>query len=113
MKTLQDIQGHRFIAGTSALQGPPFFKWLDEVVPRDQICFRASDAASIHRAVVAGIGVAPLTEWIGGNSPSLQSFFPALPEWDSNLWIVTHRDVHRTAKVQAFTRFLKASIRRK
>ena len=32
---------------------------------------------------------------------------PARPEWDSALWLVTHVDLHRTTKVQAFLNFLK------
>ena len=33
--------------------------------------------------------------------------FPPRPEWNSQLWLVTHVDLHRTAKVQTFLAFLK------
>ena len=30
-----------------------------------------------------------------------------MAEWESRLWLVTHMDLHRTTKVQAFLRYLK------
>jgi DNA-binding transcriptional LysR family regulator len=33
------------------------------------------------------------------------------PEWESPLWIVTHVDLHRTRKVQAFVSLLKEAAK--
>ena len=33
------------------------------------------------------------------------------PEWSAALWLVTHVDLHRTAKVQALLKFLKVRVR--
>jgi hypothetical protein len=33
------------------------------------------------------------------------------PEWDASLWIVTHVDLHRTRKVQAFLGELKEAAK--
>ena len=32
---------------------------------------------------------------------------PTLPEWEVPLWLVTHVDLHRTTKVQAFLQHIK------
>jgi DNA-binding transcriptional LysR family regulator len=32
---------------------------------------------------------------------------PSQKEWTAPLWLVTHVDLHRTTKVQAFLKFLK------
>jgi hypothetical protein len=32
---------------------------------------------------------------------------PPLEEWSAKIWLVTHMDLHRTAKVQSFVRHLK------
>jgi DNA-binding transcriptional LysR family regulator len=32
---------------------------------------------------------------------------PPRPEWAAPLWLVTHMDLHRTTKVQAFLTHLK------
>jgi len=37
---------------------------------------------------------------------------PPREEWSTPLWLVTHMDLHRTTKVQAFLSFLKKSASR-
>jgi DNA-binding transcriptional LysR family regulator len=39
--------------------------------------------------------------------PNLVEVLPPRPEWESALRIVTHVDLHRTRKVQAFLTHLK------
>ena len=36
---------------------------------------------------------------------------PLVQDWRVPLWIVTHVDLHRTTKVQAFLTFLKARMK--
>ena len=35
---------------------------------------------------------------------------PPPPDWFGMLWLVTHVDLHRTAKVQSFLAFLKQAV---
>jgi hypothetical protein len=35
---------------------------------------------------------------------------PPLEEWSAKIWLVTHMDLHRTAKVQSFVRHLKSEV---
>jgi len=39
--------------------------------------------------------------------PDLVQVLPPREEWSSPLWLVTHVDLHRTPKVQAFLQHLK------
>lgn len=39
--------------------------------------------------------------------PGLVQVMEPKPEWAAPLWLVTHMDLHRTTKVQAFLTFLK------
>ena len=36
---------------------------------------------------------------------------PPLEDWTARVWLVTHMDLHRTAKVQSFVRFLKDQVK--
>jgi DNA-binding transcriptional LysR family regulator len=40
-------------------------------------------------------------------NPKLIEVFPHQDDWSAPLWLVTHVDLHRTHKVQAFLNFLK------
>lgn len=110
MKDMNDIRGHRFISPTKNFSNVPFLSWLYQVVPPEQIYYRTTDFNSMLCAVEAGLGIAPIECWTQENRHMLKPLFAPPDAWDTNLWIATHRDVHRTPKLQALTRFLKKAL---
>jgi DNA-binding transcriptional LysR family regulator len=107
LKSETDFTGHRFVGHDSDTSRAPFHVWLRETVPAEQIVFRATEQRVLADAVRAGAGIGFLSEWEAGQSPGLVEMLPCREEWLAPLWLVTHVDLHRTAKVQAFTKFLK------
>ncbi|WP_116132391.1 LysR family transcriptional regulator [Tropicimonas sp. IMCC34043] len=103
-----DWSGHRFVS----IDGPdlraPIFRWMVETIPAEQLVFLASDHRSAEDAVKAGAGIGFLSPAEAKSLPDLVEMAPPLPEWSSPLWLVTHVDLHRTAKVQTLVAFLKA-----
>jgi DNA-binding transcriptional LysR family regulator len=107
----QAFADHRFIAPEGPSQRAPSHRWLAETVPADRIVFRATEPAALLAALRAGagIGFAALHEAAG--DPDLVEIMPPRAEWAAPLWLVTHVDLHRTAKVQAFLTHLKEAAR--
>ena len=54
-----------------------------------------------------GAGIGFITSFRASEDPDLIEIVPPRPEWESQLRIVTHVDLHRTRKVQAFLAHLK------
>ena len=63
--------------------------------------------ACLAVALLAGLGIGFSTSWFEDGCDETVEVFPSRPEWNSQLWLVTHVDLHRTAKVQTFLAFLK------
>ncbi len=103
----EDFINHRFI-GHDADTRAPFNKWLRETVPMENIVFRVTDNLSILDAVCSGAGIGFLPKWEARRHSFLTEVMESLDEWAAPLWLVTHVDLHRTPKVQAFLNFLKA-----
>jgi DNA-binding transcriptional LysR family regulator len=82
-------------------------RWLVGRVPAKNLVFRASDNRVIRDAILEGVGIGALTCWEAERYPNLVKLFEPQPEWSAPLWMVTHVDLHRTTKVQAFLSFLK------
>ncbi|MEM8980004.1 MAG: LysR family transcriptional regulator [Pseudomonadota bacterium] len=101
------FDGHFFVAHDNEAFRAPFDRWLRGQVRPDQITFRASDIASIEDAVLAGAGIGFMSKSRVAATPGLHVVRPQLPEWGAPMWLVTHVDLHRTAKVQAFLSFIK------
>lgn len=97
-----DLSQHRFIGVSGEAERAPFSNWLSGLVPDTQITFLANQ---MHAADVAlrggmGIGFAPVPD-IDADSKLVLLGTPN-PEWQIPIWIVTHVDLHRSIKVQAF-----------
>jgi DNA-binding transcriptional LysR family regulator len=103
-----DLPAHEFVAHDNADSRAPFLRWLAEKVPRDRVVFRSSDPRVMDMAVLAGAGMGFMNMRDAAQYPDLQLVMGPNELWESNLWLVTHVDLHRTAKVQAFLRHLKA-----
>lgn len=107
MKSDADIINHRFVGPDDENHRASFARWLRENVPSERITFRTSDGHTMQEAVTAGAGIGFMPTWYAEGKPELVQMSPPRPEWEVNSWLVTHVDLHRTAKVQGFTAALK------
>ena len=76
-------------------------------MPGTQFTFRSDDNIPLTQAVLAGAGIGFMMDWEVKAHPDLVEVWPMQDEWPTPWWLVTHVDLHRTAKVQAFLTFLK------
>lgn len=107
-----DLKNHRFVGPDDLDNRAPFYRWLLARVPPDCLTFRVTQQINIPDAVSAGAGLGFITMQELAARPDLVEVYPNEEIWNANLWIVTHVDLHRTAKVQAFLTFLKAAIKK-
>ncbi len=106
-ETEADLARHSFIGPDSDSSRAPFFRWLVQAVPTDAVTFRCTDISAMQLAVERGAGLGFLPAWWARNQPGLVEVMPPRPDWQVELWLVTHVDLHRTTKVQAFLAHLK------
>ena len=101
-------EGHRFVGPSDREHRAGFFRWMNQTIPDACVTFRASSQLSTEDAVRAGAGIGFMSCGACKDDPSLVQMAPPRPEWTSPLWLVTHVDLHRTAKVQTLVAFLKS-----
>lgn len=106
-----DLANHWFVANDSQETRAPFNRWLRGMVPLDRIIFRSTDELSLSAAVRQGIGIGFIVDVVAENHPDLVEIMPPRSEWQVEAWIVTHVDLHRSAKVQSFLAHLKAAAK--
>lgn len=109
--TDDNLSDHRFVGSTEETPRAPYFQWLNNHVPSSSIYFRASSMAAVKAAVLSGIGIGFVASWDEAENDDLVEVLPPLEEWSAKFWLVTHMDLHRTAKVQAFVRHLKEQVK--
>ena len=102
-----EFGGHRFVCTDTETTRAPFHRWLRATVQPDQIVYATTEPAALEQAVLHGAGMGFITALRAADKPDLVEILPPRPEWESALRIVTHVDLHRTRKVQAFLTHLK------
>ena len=106
-----EFEGHRFVSADLATNRAPFHRWLRSVVQPEQISYAATEPAALEQAVVAGAGIGFMLAFRAEANPDLIEILPPREDWDSLLRLVTHVDLHRTRKVQAFVAHLKEAAK--
>jgi DNA-binding transcriptional LysR family regulator len=79
-------------------------------LPDAEVALRADSLVGLRQAASAGLGAAALPCYLGDTSLGLRRIGPPLPEMETALWVLTHEDLRRTARVSAFTEFLARAL---
>jgi DNA-binding transcriptional LysR family regulator len=106
-----DFAGHRFVCSDMETTRAPFYRWLRATVQPEQISYAATEPAALEAAVRMGAGIGFVMAFRAAEDPDLVEVLPSRPEWEAPLRIVTHVDLHRTRKVQAFLTHLKEAAK--
>ncbi|WP_425100829.1 LysR family transcriptional regulator [Tropicibacter sp. S64] len=107
LKSEADLAEHYFVCHDDIANRAPFHLWLWNAVPHERVVFRTTDSRVTERAVLEGAGIGFLGAREAAMHPELVQVMAPREDWTSPLWLVTHVDLHRTAKVQAFLNHLK------
>ena len=97
--------GERWIGLGDTLAASSVARWMRAVLPGSAAVMRSDSLVSAREAAVAGIGLADLPCYLGDVTPGLVRIGPLVPEMTAALWLLTHEDLRRTARVSAFTEF--------
>ncbi len=105
---IEDFARHDFVGPENLESRAPFYRWLTRTVSAERMVFRSTDTRVIEQAVLCGAGIGFFLRREAQRQPSLVEIMPPMEDWAAPLWLVTHVDLHRTAKVQALLRHLKS-----
>ena len=106
-QTEAELADHLFVERDTLPTRAPFYLWMRQRVPQQRYAFRSDDNLALMDAVIAGAGIGFMFDWDFKRHPDLIEVWPMQEEWVAPMWLVTHVDLHRTTKVQAFLSFLK------
>jgi len=108
-KQPQDLANHSLVGATGVMARAPIQVWLAERAGPAGFAFAATDNMTIETAVKSGAGIGIILRCRGLADPNLVEVMDPGPDLETPLWLVTHVDLHRTPKVQAFLAHLKAA----
>lgn len=96
------LSSHKWIGFDSSLLSTPPGRWFDSNVPTGNVCLRGDSFVAIKVAAENAMGLALLPHYLGEGSSLLQPLVASISELTTGLWLLTHPDLIRSARVHAF-----------
>jgi DNA-binding transcriptional LysR family regulator len=107
----KDLSAHDWIGLDDALANTVIASWMHDHLRVARIACRVDALPTLRDAAIAGLGLALLPCYVGDLASDLRRFTPkALPEPRSALWLLTHDDLKRTARIRATLDFLAKAL---
>lgn len=88
----------------------PLVRSLAEFLPEVRPAFRVNSVAAAIAATKTGIGLATLPCGLADPEPGLMRVADLPDDFTLDLWLLTHEDLRRTARIRAFMDFLAEGI---
>jgi len=99
----EQMTDRQFVGWGAEVTGIAAADWLAERIEPRQVVYRANSLINQFTAAKSGIGFAVLPCYLGDIEPGLvRALETPVPELTRELWIVTHQDLKKTARVRAF-----------
>lgn len=107
---LAALYGRDWVSLGDNLSGLKVAKFVHDHVAPERIAAKLSTVLGLAEAIEAGIGIGAIPCLIGDRSPTLRRLSDPRPEFSASLWLLTHPDLRRSARVRVFLDFVAAEI---
>ncbi len=97
----RDLQSLGWLAPDDSLSHLGSARWIAAHIAAERIVLRANSVTALRAMARAGMGAAPLPCFIADPDATLVRVAPLHLEMASALWLLTHPDLRRTARIRA------------
>lgn len=97
---------HDWIGPDESLAHLGSAKWIEREIPSERVVLKGNSLLALLAAARAGVGVAPIPCYLGDTDPGLARVGSPIPEMSSALWLLTHPDLRRVARIRVLLDFL-------
>ncbi len=104
----ESLEGHKFISFAELVPKVPVHKWILNNIRERDIALKINDGQVIKQALLNALGIGFMFQHEAKKHSQLVELFPPLKDWEVQHWLVTHRDLHRSIKVQAFLEVVRS-----
>ncbi|WP_280153368.1 LysR family transcriptional regulator [Piscinibacter sp. XHJ-5] len=87
-------------------------RWMLEHIPAQQVRLRVDMFNSVVAMLRTGLGVGVLPTFVAAHEPQLVAVSATIEALSTPLWVLTHPDLRRTARIQAFMQVLGDAVAR-
>ncbi len=108
--TAATLSEHQWIGLGESQERHRTMLWLQKIIPIEQIGLRIEGFDGVARACANGLGLAVLPCFLGDSLPPLRRMQDPLPDVASELWVLTHPDLRKTARIHTVFQLLHQEL---
>ena len=101
-----------WIGISHALENSPVAEWMKRHKVEHQVVTRANSFVTTSEMVANGLGVGVLPCFLGDRDHRLIRLVPPSKDLDTNVWVLTHKDLRNSARVKVLSDHLARGLRR-
>jgi DNA-binding transcriptional LysR family regulator len=105
-RSVEDLASHPFVGFGPDLDDVPQVRWLRRAVPSLRYSVRTNQTTTQVLACVEGGGIALLPTFVAAREPRLVPVLPRLETPVRDVFVVTHSELRKNARVAAVTAWL-------
>lgn len=102
------LEGHKFISFAELIPRVQIHRWILNNIKERDIALKSNDGQVIKQALLDAFGIGFMFQHEAQQYSQLVELFPPSKDWEVQHWLVTHRDLHRSSKVQAFLEVVRS-----
>lgn len=106
------IDKFTWIALSEDLQHTVPWQWLDQNIPNDRIGARFNSVLAATHAIASGLGIGIAPCFLAADNPKLVPLSGVLPDCDTQVWILCHKDLKDLARIRTVTSHLATAFRK-
>lgn len=106
----RELALHTWVAPDDGLATTAAARWMKHAVAAAPIAARADTFTTLARLAAAGLGAALLPCYLGDGWPGLRRLRAVVADVTTELWVLTHEDLRRTARVHAVMEHLTTAL---
>lgn len=107
---VKPLAAHTWIALDDTQERHRSLVWLQKITPIEQVAYRMHGFSSVASACEDGLGLAVLPCFLGDSAPSLQRLQKPTLELASELWVLTHPELIKAARIRVVFQILHQEL---
>ena len=105
-----NLDDYSWLMPDESLAHLPFTEWLKKNHPKAKKSLYCNTLPALHEAALQHIGIVSLPCFLADTDTGLKRISDPVAALSSELWLLTHPDLRRTARIKALMDFLIASL---
>ena len=103
---MRDFKQHFFVSYDEAVHRNATLKRLEKLIGLERILHRSSSNAGVLAAMKEGVGLGIAACYFADQEPQLERLLARQFDYSFEIWVVTHVDIYKSARIKAVFDFL-------